>query len=84
MSCSPGMKNTGQARFLQDLVGVVELVVARELRHVAGMNDEIRPFAERLHLGDGFAEGRAGVGIGRLVEADVAVADLQEGERGCA
>ena len=73
-----------QAGFLQDLVGVVELVVARELRDVAGMDDEIRLFAKRLHLGDSFAEGRAGVGIGRLVEADMAVADLQEGERRCA
>ena len=70
-----------EARFLQDLVRVIELVVARELRHVAGVNDEIGLLTECLHLGDGFTEGRAGIGIRRLVEADMAVADLQERER---
>src|SRR6185503_8729405 len=64
----------------EHLVGVVEFVIARELRHVAGVNDEIGPLRQRLHLFDRFAEGGARVGVRRLVEADVAFADLGESE----
>src|SRR5206468_9575809 len=70
-----------QAGLLQHLLGIVELIVARQLRHVAGVNDEIGLRRQRLHLGDRLAESGASIGIGRLVEADVAVAQLDEAER---
>ena len=74
------------AELLQHLLGVVELVIARELRDVAGVDDEVRLLRQRLDLGDSLPKSRAGIGIGRLVEADMAVAQLDEGERrgGCA
>ncbi len=71
----------GKPGRFQHLLGIVELVVARELRHVARVDDEVRLLRQRLHLGDRFAKGGAGVGVGRLVEADVTVAHLDEGER---
>src|SRR5690242_2879647 len=70
-----------QPKLFQHLLGVIELLIAGELRDVAGVNDEIGPVRQRLHLGDGFAEGSTSVGIGWLVEADVAVADLRKRER---
>ena len=77
-----GHGEQGNPGFAQNLLGVVELVVARQLGDVAGVDDEIGPLRLGQHLGDGFAEGGAGVGIGRLGKADVAVAQLEEGEPG--
>jgi hypothetical protein len=70
----------GEAGFLEDLVGVVELLVARQLGDVAGVDDEVRLDRQGQDLAHGLAEGGLRVGVGRLVEADVAVADLQERE----
>ncbi len=66
--------------FLQDLVGVVELLRLGQLGDVAGMDDEVGLARQGRDLGHRLAERDAGVGIGVLVEADVAVGDLQEGE----
>src|SRR5947209_8619131 len=67
-----------QRQLLEHLLGVVEFLVAGELRHVAGVDDEIGLVGQRLHLGDRLAKGRARVGVRRLVEPDVAVAQLDE------
>ena len=63
-----------------DLVGVVELGGLRQMRDVAGVDHERRLRRQRLDAADGLLQRALGVGIGGLVEAHVAVADLQEGE----
>ena len=63
-----------------ELVGIVELVRLREMGDVAGVDHEGGLRRHRFDLGDGFAQRAERVGVGRLVEADVAVADLKEGE----
>src|SRR5262249_3013129 len=70
----------GEARGADDLVGVVELLRLRQMRDVAGVDHEGGPDRQRLHLGHRLFQGAVDVGIGGLVEAHVAVADLQEGE----
>jgi hypothetical protein len=77
----PGFKSATQSGRFEHLLGIVELIVPRELRDIAGMDDEVGLDRQRLHLRDRFEEGCARIGIGRLVEADVAVAQLDEGER---
>ena len=52
------------------------------MRDVAGVDHERRLDRHRLDLVDGFLQRAERVGIGRLVEADMAVADLQEGHAG--
>ena len=64
------------------LVGIVELLGLRQMRDVAGVDHEGRLRRELADLADRFLQGAEGVGVGRLVEADMAVADLQEGEAG--
>src|SRR6266851_5710636 len=61
-----------------DAVGVVELGGLRQMRDVAGMDHEGRLLRHRVDLVDGFFQRAKRVRIGRLVEADMAVADLQE------
>jgi hypothetical protein len=63
-----------------DLIGIVELVGLGKMGDVAGMNHEGRLGRHRLHLGDGLAQRAECIRVGRLAEADMAVADLQEGE----
>src|SRR4029077_13796868 len=70
------------AGLTEDLVGVVELGRLREMRDIAGVNDERRLGRHCLHLTDRLAQRAQRIRIGRLVEADVAVAHLQEGESG--
>src|SRR5215813_6497768 len=72
MHFEPGLRD--------DAVGVVEFGRLGEMGDIAGMNGEGWLHAERLDLADRFLERAEGVGIGRLVEPDVAVADLQEGQ----
>jgi hypothetical protein len=69
-----------ERRFADELVGIVELVRLREMGDVAGVDHERGLRRHRFDLGDGFAQRAERVGVGRLVEADVAVADLEEGE----
>jgi hypothetical protein len=63
-----------------DLIGIVELVGLGKMGDVAGMNHEGRLGRHRLHLGDGLAQRAECIRVGRLAEADMAVADPQEGE----
>ena len=67
---------------LEHLLQVVEFLGFRKLRQIAGVNDEIRRHGQRIDARDGFAKRGADVGVRRLVKADVAVADLDEVERG--
>ena len=67
-----------EARLRDDAIGVVELGRLGEMRDVAGMNDEGRLHRQRVDLVDRFLERADGIRIGGLVEADMAVADLQE------
>ena len=68
MHVEPGLRD--------DAVGVVEFGRLGEMGDIAGMNDEGWLHAKRLDLADRFLERAEGVGIGRLVEPDMAVADL--------
>ena len=63
-----------------DAVGVVELAHLRQMTDVAGMDHEGGLLRQRDDLADRFLQRAARIGIGRLVEAHMAVADLQEGE----
>ena len=63
---------------LEHLLEIVELLRLRELREIAGVEDEIGCLRERVNAGDCFAEGRGDIRVGRFVEADMAVADLHE------
>src|SRR6185503_13073445 len=63
-----------------DFLGVVELRSFRQMRDVAGVDHEGGPGRQRLDATDRLLERAFGVGVGGLVEAHVAVADLQEGE----
>ena len=69
-----------EPRLRDDAVGVVELRFQRQMADVAGMDHEGRLVRQRIDLGDGLFERAERIRIGRLVEADMAVADLQEGE----
>src|ERR1700688_1829314 len=70
------------AGFAEYLVGIVELGGPGKMRDVAGVNDEGRLDRHRLHLGDGLAQRPQSMRFGRLFEADMAVAHLQESEAG--
>jgi len=60
-------------------VGVVEFGRLGEMGDITRMNDE--GWLHRgLDLIDRFLERAEGVGVGRLIEPDMAVADLQEGQ----
>src|SRR5215831_19882719 len=72
MHVEPGLRD--------DAVGVVEFGRLGEMGDIAGMNDERWLHAKRPDLADRFLERAEGVGIGRLVEPDMTVADLQEGQ----
>jgi hypothetical protein len=63
-----------------DLIGIVELVRFGKMGDIAGMNHEGRLGRHRLHLGNGLAQRAERIRVSRLAEADMAVADLQEGE----
>ncbi len=69
-----------EPRLAQDLVRVVEFLRLGELGDVAGVDDEIGLHRHGPDLGHRLAERRPRVGVRILVEADVAVAHLQEGE----
>jgi len=64
------------------LVGIVEFVGLGEMGDIARMDHEgrARLHCQFLDLADGFAQRAERVRVGRFVEADMAVADLQEGE----
>ncbi len=62
------------------LGGIVELLGLRQMRDVARVNEEGGLRGQRRHLADRLFERRQRVRIGGLVETDVAVGNLQEGE----
>ncbi len=59
---------------------VVELVRPGEMGDVAGVNHEGGLVRQSADLVDGLGQSGVRIGIGRLVEADVAVRNLDEGE----
>ena len=63
---------------LQHLVGGVELVGPAQVGEIAGVDDEVRPRRQRVDLGHRGAQALRHVRVRGLVEADVAVADLDE------
>jgi len=69
-----------QAGLADDLVGIVEFGRLRKMGDVAGMDHESGLDGHCLHLGDRLLQRAERVRIGGLVEADMAVADLEEGE----
>ena len=64
------------------LLGIVEFRRARKMGDVAGVDHEARSRRQRADLVDRLLQRAEGVRIGRLVEANMTVADLQEGEGG--
>ena len=78
-SCSPG---TFEVCFADQLGGVVELIGLGKVSDVTCMDHEGGLWRDRLHLDDRLAQGAECIGIGGFVEADMAVADLQEGQAG--
>src|SRR5262249_55577418 len=68
------------ARALEHLVAGVELLRFRQVRDVAGVDQEVGRRLEGVDAGDRLPERAGDVGVLRLVEADVAVADLREME----
>ncbi len=64
----------------QHLIHRVELLRFRMMREVAGVNEKLRLLGQRVDLVDGGLQRAGNVRIGRLVEADVAVADLDKRE----
>ena len=69
-----------ETRAADDLCGIVELLGLRQMGDVAGMEHERRLVGERLDLGDGLLQRAERVRIRGLVEADMAVGNLQERE----
>jgi hypothetical protein len=64
----------------QDLIHRVELSRLGVVRQIAGVNNEVRLILECIDLVDGRLKRSCDILIGRLIEADVAVADLNEME----
>ena len=60
----------------------VELLGLGQVRQVAGMHHEIGSLRLRVDQCDRLAQAGDRIGVGRLVEADMAVADLHEAEGG--
>src|SRR5579862_5290963 len=58
----------------------VELRRFREMSEVAGMQNERRGRRQCIHFGNRFTQGGGHVRIGRLIETDMAIADLNEAE----
>src|SRR3954467_11651860 len=79
-SCSPGHIEHRYADFLDDLLGVVELLLLREMADVAGVDHKGRLGGHGLDLGYCLPQRRKRIRVGRLIETDVTVADLQERE----
>jgi len=68
------------AGLAEHLVGVIELRRFGQMGDVPGMNNEGRLDLHGLHDADRLAQRAQCVGIGRLIESDMAVAHLQKRE----
>src|SRR6516162_6453119 len=62
----------------QHLIQSVELTLFGVVGQITGMNNEVRLTLQGVDLADACLKRSCGVWIGRFVEADVAVADLNE------
>src|SRR5262249_42920243 len=69
-----------EPRLRDDAVGVVEFGRLGEMGDIAGVNDEGWLDRKRIDLVQRFLERADSVRVRRLVESDMAVADLQEGQ----
>ena len=69
-----------ETRLRDDAVGVVEFGHLRQMADVAGMKHERRLCRHGVDLADRLFQRAARIGIGRLVETDMAIGDLQEGQ----
>src|SRR5260370_15534292 len=67
-------------RPFQCLVKRIEFTRLRELTQITGVNDEIRRVRHRVDFVDCRLQSSGNVRVGRLVKADVAVADLNKAE----
>ena len=77
-SCSPGSTTTGARSVPQQLFCEIELLGFGEMRDVARVHDELRLIGECVDRGDRLGEGAGDIGIGGLLETDVAIANLHE------
>ena len=73
-------KHILRARVAQHLISGIELRRLRELADVAGVQQKCRRYRKRVDLRDRGLHRRRHIGVCCLVEADVAVADLDEEE----
>ncbi|HUI56384.1 MAG TPA: hypothetical protein VLY04_15520 [Bryobacteraceae bacterium] len=64
----------------ENRAGGGELLGFRKMADIAGMDEEGRWFSHRIYFGDGGLQSALDVGVGLFVEADVAVADLNEAQ----
>src|SRR5262245_147550 len=71
----------GERQFGQHLLQRVKLRRLRQMRQVTRMKDKRRRLGRSLDFRDCGAQRRCDVGVRRLVESDMAVADLDEAER---
>src|SRR3984893_10327408 len=65
-----------------DFSRIVELPGLREMGDIAGVDHEGGFGWKPIYLADRFLQGPEGVGIGRFIETDMAVRNLQEAEAG--
>src|SRR5208337_3820321 len=66
--------------FADGFFGIVELHGLRKMGDIAGVDHEGGPDWKVAHLADRFLQSSQRVGVGRFVEADMAVGNLQEAE----
>jgi hypothetical protein len=59
-----------------------KFLLFRQMAYVAGVNHERRLYRQSTDFADRLLERADRIRIGRLVETDMAVADLKESERG--
>src|SRR5690349_14023758 len=71
----------GQTCLPDQLIGIVEFLVLGQVADIARVDHEAGLHRQQLDPVDRLAECRERIRIGRLVETDMAVADLKEGER---
>src|SRR5205814_4582684 len=74
------VEDAARLTILQNLLQRVELLWLGEMRQVAGVENEIRRRRQRVDLGHRFLQGAEHILVSLLVETNVAVADLHEGE----
>src|SRR5690348_13359046 len=67
-------------KFAEQFARLPELLGPGQVADVAGVHDEGRRLRQCVDVGDGAAQAADHVGIRRLVEADMGIADLDEGE----